>query len=93
MAKLEIDLAPDEQAYLETQAQQAGLPLPAWVRQRILDTAVTGKPPVTITTDDGEVFEIPDLPEDVGRATAIASEAALARFWNSPEDEAAWKDM
>lgn len=30
----------------------------------------------TFTTDDGEVYEIPDLPADLSRA----SEAALAKF-------------
>lgn len=97
MTTLEIDLAPDEQAYLEHQAQQAGLPIPDWVRRRIFDTtavnAVTKKAPVTFTTDDGDVYEIPDLPADVGRATAIASQEVLGRFWNSPEDNAAWNDM
>ena len=33
------------------------------------------------------------LPENLGRATALASEATLAKFWNSPEDEAAWRDL
>ncbi len=34
--------------------------------------------------DDGEVFEIPGLPEDVGRACALASEATLKKFWDVP---------
>ncbi len=33
------------------------------------------------------------LPENLGRATALASEATLAKFWNSPEDEAAWPNL
>ena len=33
------------------------------------------------------------LPENLGRATAIASEATLAKFWDSPEDEAAWQNL
>ncbi len=36
MAKLEIDLTPDEQAQLERQAQQAGLPISDWARQTLL---------------------------------------------------------
>ena len=36
--------------------------------------------------DDGEVFEIPDLPEDLGRACALASEATLRKFWDTPEE-------
>lgn len=41
-------------------------------------------------TDEGEVFEIPDGPADLGAACAVASEKAFSRFWASPEDEAAW---
>ncbi len=33
------------------------------------------------------------LPENLGRATALAGEAVLAKFWNSPEDEEAWRDL
>lgn len=39
-------------------------------------------------TDDGEVFEIPDLPEDLGRACVLASEATLKKFWDSDESDA-----
>ena len=44
-------------------------------------------------TDDGEVFEIPDLPEDLGRACALASEAALRKFWDTLEEDAAWRGL
>lgn len=97
MAKLEIDLAPEEQTQLEQAAQRAGLPVQDWVRQRLLNKpaapAPVGKPPVTFTTDDGASYEIPDLPEDAASATAIASEEALSRFWNSQEDNAAWNGI
>jgi hypothetical protein len=43
-------------------------------------------------TDGGEVFEIPDLPEDLGRACALASEVTLRKFWDTPEEDAAWQD-
>ncbi len=33
------------------------------------------------------------LPENLGRATVLASEAAFKKFWDRPEDEAAWRDM
>ncbi len=41
--------------------------------------------------DGGEVFEILDLPEDLGRACALASEATLRKFWDTPEKCAAWQ--
>ena len=59
MAKLEIDLAPDEQARLVQEAQRAGLSVDAWARERLL-----GKPVVTFTAEDGGVYEIPNLPAD-----------------------------
>ena len=48
---------------------------------------------VTFTTDDGEVFEIPDLPENLGRATALASERSLSKIWGSEEESKACQDM
>jgi hypothetical protein len=44
-------------------------------------------------TDDGEVFEISDLPEDLGCACALASEATLRKFWDTSEEDAAAWDM
>lgn len=44
-------------------------------------------------TDDGEVFEIPDLPEDLGRACALASEATLRKFWDTSEEDEAWQHV
>jgi hypothetical protein len=40
---------------------------------------------VTFTTDEGEVFEIPDLPENLGRATALASKKNLRKIWGSED--------
>ena len=42
-------------------------------------------------TDDGEVSEIPDLPEDLGRVCALASEATLRKFWGTPQEDTAWQ--
>lgn len=91
MAKLEIDLAPDEQAQLERQAEQAGLPITDWARQTLL--ALPRLAPATITTSDGEVYAIPDLPADLGRAVSFASEDVLKRFYDTPEEDAAWNGM
>ena len=88
MAKLEIELAPEEQAQIQREAERASLPLGEWVRQQILR-----RPVPAFITDDGEVFEIPDLPEDLGRACALASEATLKKFWDTPEEDAAWRDL
>ena len=88
MAKMEIELAPEEQSQIQQEAERASLPLSEWVRQQIL------QPPVSaFITDDGEVFEIPDLPEDLGHACAFASEPTLKKFWDTPEEDAAWRDM
>lgn len=86
MAKLEIELAPEEQRQIQQEAERARLTVEDWIRQQLLH-----KP--AFITDDGEVFEIPDLPNDLGRACAVASDAALQKFWGTPEEEAAWRDM
>ncbi len=89
MAKLEIDLAPDEQAQLERQAEQAGLPITDWARQTLL-----GQPePAAFITNDGEVFLIPDMPEERGLAAYGASETAFSRLWDTPEEDVAWNDI
>lgn len=88
MAKLEIELAPEEQAQIRQAAERAHLSSEEWVRRQLLPA-----PKPAFITDDGEVFEIPDLPEDLGRACALASEATLRKFWDTPEEDAAWKDM
>lgn len=63
MTILEIDLAPDEKAHLEQQAQQAGLPVRDWARRRLLDGPAVefleGNPSVFITTDGGELIGLP----------------------------------
>lgn len=87
MAKLEIELAPEEQAQIQQAAERASLPLSEWVRRQILQ-----KPIPAFITDDGEVFEIPDLPEDLGRACTLASEATLKKFWDTPAEDAAGQD-
>ena len=76
MAILEIEVAAEEQARAQREARQAGLSLSEWAKRRLF-----GPPPVTFTTDDGEVYEIPDLPADLSRATARAGESVLAKFF------------
>ena len=59
MAILEIEVAAEEQAQAQREAQQAGLSFSEWAKRRLF-----GPPPVTFTTDDGEVYEISlDLPQ------------------------------
>ena len=79
MAILEIEAAAEEQTWAQREAQQEGFSFSEWTKRRLFGSL----PPVTFTTDDGEVYEIPDLPADLSRATARASEAALAEFWDT----------
>ena len=48
---------------------------------------------VTFTSEDGEVYEIPDLPENLGRATALASERSLSKTWGSEAESEACQNM
>ena len=88
MAKLEIELAPKEQAQIQQEMERASFPLNETVPQQML-----WRPVPAFITDDGEVFEIPDLPEDLGRACALASEPTFKKIWDTPEEDAAWRDM
>ena len=87
MVELEIKLAPEEQQQIQREAERAHLPLDEWVRQQLLRKSAPA-----FITDDGEVFEIPDLPEDLGRACVLASEATLMRLWDTSEEDAARQD-
>ena len=48
---------------------------------------------VTFTSFDGKILEIPDLPENLGRATMLASEKTLNKIWGTPEEETACQNM
>ena len=76
MAVGETEVAAEEQAQAQRKAHLAGLSLSEWAKRRLF-----GPLPVTFITDDGEVYEIPDLPSDLSPATDRASEAALAKFF------------
>ena len=78
MVILEIELAPEEQTHIREEAERARRSVPDWVRRQLL-------PKPAFIIDDGVVFEIPDLPKDLGRACALASEATLRKFWNTPQ--------
>jgi len=88
LAKPEIELAPEEQAQIQQEAEHATLLLDELGRQQLLQMPIPA-----FITDDGEVFEIPDLPEDLGHACAFASEPTLKKFWDTLEEHAAWQDM
>ncbi len=51
--------------------------------QKIMEAPI----PVTITTPEGKVFEIADAPLNLARATALASERTLRKFWDSPHED------
>ena len=86
MAILELELAPGEQARLQREAQTAGVTVIDWARRKLFGPSV-----VTFTTDDGMAYESPDLPSDLGLATAVASKEVLKKFWVTPEEDVAWR--
>ena len=42
---------------------------------------------------DGTVREVGDLPPNLGRATALASEKSVSKIWGTSEEEAACPAM
>ena len=69
MAKLELELGAEEQARLTQEARRAGVSVSEWARRRLF-----GSPPVTFTTDDGEVIEISDTGGGREREARLVSE-------------------
>ena len=49
--------------------------------------------PVIFTTFDGVALEIPDLPANLGRATALVSERTLGKIWGTDEEEMGCRAM
>ena len=48
---------------------------------------------VLFTSFNGTVREVGELPPNLGRATALASEKAMSKIWGTSEEEAACQDM
>lgn len=49
--------------------------------------------PVTITTPEGETFEIADTPIEPAKMTAFAAEATLRKFWDNAQEDQAWRTI
>ena len=87
---LMLDVPPGLEAALQSQAQARGLTVEQYLLA-LVERATLAPPPdsETWTLQDALDYAGPP-PDDLGRACAIASEGALARVWNSREDDAAW---
>ncbi len=48
---------------------------------------------VVFTSYDGTIREVGDLPANLSRATALASEKSVSKVWGTPEEEAACHAM
>ena len=90
-----LDIPPKLGATVQANAHAKGAPI-----ERYLLTLVEREIIVPDPLQGSENWTLQDaldyagpLPENLGRATAVASETILAKFWNSPEDEAAWRGL
>ncbi len=48
---------------------------------------------VVFTSYDGTIREVGDLPSNLGRATALASEKSVSKVWGTSEEEEACRAM
>ena len=90
-----LDIPPTLEASVQANAQARGVSIEKYLLTLVERDFVAPAPPPgseSWTLQDALDYAGP-LPENLGRATALASEATLAKFWNSPEDEAAWQDL
>ncbi len=88
-----LDIPPLMESAVQANAQAKGVSVKMYLLG-LVECSVVAAPPGSEnwTLQDALDYAGP-LPENLGRATALASEATLAKFWNSPEDEAAWRDL
>ncbi len=90
-----LDIPPLLEATVQANAQAKGVSVERYLLALVEREVIVPAPPPgseNWTLQDALDYAGP-LPENLGRATALASEATLARCWNSPEDEAAWRDL
>ncbi len=88
-----LDIPPTIEGALQANAQARGVSVEKYLLGLVERNVVV--PPAgseNWTLQDALDYAGP-LPENLGRATALASEATFAKFWESPEDEAARRDL
>ena len=87
-----LDVPPNLEMVLKSNAQARGVSVEQYVLALMeRETFVPAAPPGSEnwTLQDALDYAGP-LPEDLGRACAVASQTVLKRLWNNPEDDAAW---
>ena len=89
MARVEVDLkakkqygAPSHRAKPVEAAESEG-------KSEVAQSQTQPENVVVFTSYDGTVREVGDLPSNLGRATALASEKSVSRVWGTSEQEAA----
>ncbi len=90
-----LDIPTTLEATVEANARAKGISIERYLLTLVERDFIVPPPPPgseNWTLQDALDYAGP-LPENLGRATALASEATLAKFWDSPEDEAAWRDL
>ena len=90
-----LDIPPTLEATVQANAQARGVSIEKYLLTLVERDFVAPLPPVGSEnwTLQNALDHAGPLPENLGRATALASKAMLAKFWNNPEDEAAWRDL
>ncbi len=88
-----LSIPPTLESVVQAHAQAKGVSLENYVLALVERDALAPPPGSENWTLQDALDYAGPLPENIGRATAIASESTLAKFWNSPEDEAAWRDL
>ncbi len=78
---------------VQANAQAKGLSVENYLLTLVERTVIAPPPGSENWTLQDALDYAGPLPANLGRATALASEATLAKFWGSPEDEEAWRDL
>ncbi|MBV9852006.1 MAG: hypothetical protein JO250_20260 [Armatimonadetes bacterium] len=89
---LMLEVPPGLETALQANAQARGLTVEQYVLALVeRDASVPAPPPGSEnwTLQDALDYAGP-LPENLAAACAVASQEALGRIWNNPEDDAAW---
>jgi hypothetical protein len=85
-----LDVPPNMETVLQAHAEAKGLSVERYLLALVeRDTLSPPSGSENWTLQDALDYAGP-LPDEPGIACAVASQEALGRIWNSPEDNAAW---
>ena len=88
-----LDIPTPLESAVQANVQAKGLSVESYLLTLVERNVITPPPGSEHWTLQDALDYAGPLPDSLGRATALASEATLTKLWGSHEDEEAWHDL